>query len=595
MLEIGARCCNTGRRPIMVQGTGIVMDASRRDRRFAASGVVVLAAVLVAWLVLSAIAVTRQGTWPDEAIYIIKAWRYVSGAVKPYSAADATWYQPLLFYWIGVWQWIAGHDIVTSRVLSLLVTAANLALLSAFLRRLGCTVWPIALAVILYALTEDGIFYFNSISPYTYAVFLQLVALHLMLSMERRANYPLAIGLGIVLTMVYLLRINLVSFIALSLAIVWVRAGRDRWRVYAVSAAIFLIVWGALAWLWGSRFVYVSLWVPMVTDFLVKIGLLPQLFPNASGFSHTVTVELVPTPTLRALLRYAFGWEMWRDWMLAHHMLPMAGVVMAALVAMVPRIANRGWMLLSVVAYGGMLVFHHLGAQTYCPICIQAYANYFDYLGALAGGLAVHGLLQRFPSMPAMRAFAVGLIVASVVTAAVQSWSLTGVNRLPSIRHGADSLPQEVKDVSAVFAPSLPAGASVSMVGLDPRIPLALERAGIRIPAVDLGVASNYRQLKPGLTPEQQALTIGELEDLSTWTDATARRWMADDYDWLIVQRRPERFPPWLIWAPDAPLVKTGLAACFEPAGMHRFDAFTPPLTFEIYKRVRRGSVCLGE
>lgn len=151
-------------------------------------------------------------------------------AVKPYTAEDATWYQPLLFYWLGAWQWVAGHDIVASRSLSLLITALNIALLSAFLRHLDCTIWPIALSVIVFALTEDGIFYFNSATPYTYAVYLPLVALHLLLSMDKRASYVLAFSFGVVLTMTYLLRINLVSF-SLSLAITWVRAGRDRWRV----------------------------------------------------------------------------------------------------------------------------------------------------------------------------------------------------------------------------------------------------------------------------------------------------------------------------------------------------------------------------
>ncbi|MGY8683025.1 hypothetical protein Q2941_35420, partial [Bradyrhizobium sp. UFLA05-153] len=115
------------------------MEASTCARRFHAAGVGVLVTVLVVWLALSVTAVTRQGTWADEASYIIKSWWYVSGAVTPYSATDATWYQPLLFYWLGAWQWIAGHDIVATRVLSLLVTAANVALLAAFLRRLGCT------------------------------------------------------------------------------------------------------------------------------------------------------------------------------------------------------------------------------------------------------------------------------------------------------------------------------------------------------------------------------------------------------------------------------------------------------------------------
>ncbi|WKA26974.1 hypothetical protein [Bradyrhizobium roseum] len=569
------------------------MHASRRDRRFHAAGVGVLVTVLTGWLVVSMFAVTRQGTWADEAGYIIKSWWYVSGEVKPYTAEDATWYQPLLFYWLGAWQWIAGHDIVASRALSLLITSVNIALLSAFLGRLGCTIWPIALAVIVFALTEDGIFYFNSATPYTYAVCLQLIALHLLLSMDKRASYALAIGLGVVLTMIYQLRVNLVSFIALSLAIAWVRAGRDRWRVYIIASATFLVTWGTLAWLWGSRFVYVSIWVPLVTDWLMNAGILPRLFPNAFGFSHQVAIE--QKNSLIELLVYAFGWEMWRDWMLGHHLLPMVAVVLAAIVALLPRITNRGWIMLFVAAYCGLLVFHHLGSQSYCPICIQSYANYFDYLGALAGGLAIHGLLRHFSFALAARGLAVVAIVAAVVTAAMQSWSLTGTNRLPSLRNSVDALPQEVSEISAMLTQSLQPGSSFGVVGLDPRIPLALARADMRFPAVSLSLGSSYRQLKPNLTAEQEAQTIKELDELSVWTDTTAKRWIESDYDWLVVQRRPDKFPPWLIWSPQAPLVKTGLEKCFEKTTTRDYDTFTPPLVIELYKRVRRGSACLGE
>jgi hypothetical protein len=181
----------------------------------------------------------------------------------------------------------------------------------------------------------------------------------------------------------------------------------------------------------------------------------------------------------------------------------------------------------AVHAYGGLLVFHHLASLSYCPICIQAYANYFNYLG----GLAIHGLLRRFSFALAGRAIAVVAIVAAVVTAAVQSWSLTGVNRPPSLRNSVDALPQEVRETSAMLAQSLQEGSPIGVVGLDPRILLALARADIRVPAVSLSLGFSYRQLKPNLTDEQEAQTIKQLEELSGWTDTTAKRWIETDYD----------------------------------------------------------------
>src|ERR1700731_2327169 len=156
------------------------MTVSDEETGFRAAGVGVVLAALLCWGVLSVIAVLRQGTWADEAGYIIKAWWYISGAVKPYSAEDATWYQPLVFYALGSWQRMFGPAIVSSRAFSLVITAVNIGLLASLLHRLGCTVWPIAFAIVVFALTEDSIFYFNSATPFAGTICLQLAALHLL-------------------------------------------------------------------------------------------------------------------------------------------------------------------------------------------------------------------------------------------------------------------------------------------------------------------------------------------------------------------------------------------------------------------------------
>jgi hypothetical protein len=157
-------------------------------------------------------------------------------------------------------------------------------------------------------------------------------------------------------------------------------------------------------------------------------------------------------------------------------------------------------------------------------------------------------------------------------------------------------LPAEVDLAGATMKTLLPRGAVAGIVGGDPRIPPVLQEVGVRIPPVFLTLLSTYRKLNPGLTPELQAGTIAELADLSAWTDAIARQWIENDFDWLVVQRQPvARAPSWLIWSPDAPLIATALEKCFERSAAPAFGAFDPPLAVDLYKRIRRGKVCLGE
>lgn len=571
------------------------MQTSPGDRRFQAAGLAALGCVVLLWLILSAIAVPRQGTWADETGYILKSWWYITGVVRPYSAEDATWYQPLIFYVIGIWQWIVGHDVAASRSISVLFTAINIGLLAELLRRLNCGVWPIVFAIVVFALTEDSIFYFSSATPFALSVCLQLIALHLMLSMRRSAGYAVVVALGVVLTMIYFVRINLVSFIAVSLAIVWVRAGRDRWRVYFVSAAAFVLTWSALAWVWGSRFIYVSLWFPNVTDWLFSTGVLPPLFPHALSLSRQTLLIDGPSRSLAEQLAYVFGSDMMVNWFLAHHVLPVAATILALGALVVRRMPNRGWMATFVAVYIFLLLFHHLSAQSYCPVCIQGYANYFNYFGALAGALALNGLSEQVARKTAGRMVSVGAIVLSLVLASLQSWYLVGTNRLPSIRNQESSLSSEVHQVSDGLRPLLPANSVVGFIGSDSRIPLALYYAGIRVPPVTLTLISFDRRLNDNLTAEQRASTIAEIEDLSFWTDQTAENWMRNDFEIVVVQRRPDRFPSWLVWAPEAPLVKRGLAKCFERIDARSFDDLKPPLSIELYRRTNRGEICVHD
>ncbi|QOZ27238.1 glycosyltransferase family 39 protein [Bradyrhizobium sp. CCBAU 51753] len=571
------------------------MDVSKGKMRYRAAGVGILLAILLCWIALSVAAALREGTWPDETAYIIKSWWYVSGAVKPYTAEDTTWYQPLIYYVMGPWQWMFGPGVVSARLLSVLITAIDIALLGYLLRRLGCTAWPIAFAVVVFVLSEDGIFYFSSATPYAYFVCVQLIALHLLLGMHRQASLATAIALGAVLTMAYLLRINAVAFIALSLGIAWVRAGRDRWRVYFCSAAIFLTTWSLLALLWGPRFVYVTLWLPGMTDWLIQAGVLPNLYSFA--LSHSSQALGVPHPsTLRDMLAYAFGWDIMGHYLLNHHGVPLASALAATIVAALRPIPNRGWTALFAASYWALLVFHHLGLQSICPTCIQAYANYVDYLAALAGGLALHGLMRTASNDRLAGGIAVGTIFASLALAAVQAWNLVGPYQLPSIRNRVSSLPEEVRLAGETMRTLLPPGTKAEFVGSDLRIPLALVQAGIQIPPITLTLPSNYRKLNEGLTPEQVAQATAEMKQLTGWTDTIAKQWMQESGDWLILQRRPVvAAPDWLIWAPDAALVKTGLEKCFERVSESTFDTFVPPLSIALYRRVRRGKTCLGE
>ena len=62
--------------------------------------------------------VTNARTWVDEVTYLVKSYRYVTGQVNPYTANDPTWYMPLYFYELGLWQKYMGAGMTYGRLLS---------------------------------------------------------------------------------------------------------------------------------------------------------------------------------------------------------------------------------------------------------------------------------------------------------------------------------------------------------------------------------------------------------------------------------------------------------------------------------------------
>jgi hypothetical protein len=98
------------------------------------------------------------------------------------------------------------------------------------------------------------------------------------------------------------------------------------------------------------------------------------------------------------------------------------------------------------------------------------------------------------------------------------------------------------------------------------------------------------------VTSAEASQATQEMRQLTNWTDEIAREWIQQNGDWMIVQRQPvDRALPWLVWDPEAPLMKTGLEKCFEPVAEKAFNDFVPPLSVALYRRVRRGRICLGE
>lgn len=558
-------------------------------RLFARVDIAFLGAILLAWAAWSFFSVTRQGTWLDETTYVIKSWWYITGVVTPYSAKDSTGYLPLHYYAVGMWQSLFGNDIVASRLWSTFLTAINIALIAFLLRRFGCSVWTIAIAIMVFALNEESMFYFSSVTPYALAVCLQLVCLHFLIDLDQRPGYRRIAGLALGLTLIYMLRPDLSIFIALALGTIIYRSGWAAVRVIAAVGVVFLAIWGICAAIWGARFIYVSTLLPGLSDGLMKMGLLLDLYPNALRYAQHLTYS--PPRDFVSMFRSAMLFEIHRDWIGLHHLAAVVSAGFAAVVAAVPRIRGRRWLAYFTAAYWGGLLYYLIAGQLQCNICVQAYLNYIDYLAAVAGGLALHALSERASSARGLIVLRSAAIATVAVVVAVQGYKLDGTLGLPSAFRVQEPLPSQVNRVKLALADVVPKDKEIAVIGTDNRLILGLASTGARIAPWVLGGYDRYRIIQPNLGPGLTRQTADEIEAMGNWSDSTVVKWLNHSYDDIVVQNAPaitNKSP----WTPTSVLVKGALARCFRPERTFEMANMTPPLQFTAYRRIKSGVEC---
>lgn len=552
--------------------------------------IVTLVAVVAAWLVWAGFAAITQGTWLDETNYIVRAWWYVSGLEAPYGETDAVRYVPLHFLALGFWQSLFGHDVITSRLWSVVLTGFNIFLLIALIRRLGGVWWAAAFAVLIFVFSEESTFYFSSATPYALVVFLQLSALNVVIDIERSRIWSRSVMLGVLLTALYLTRVEMAPFIALILVTILVRGGQPALPAIAAIGTIFLSTYGVLAYFWGRKFIFASMYLPAMSELLIRVGALPDSFPNAIRFSQTTYYD--QPGSWHALIQSAFRLEIVRDWVAWHHLPQVVAALFAVATLMAFGLPRLKWLSFFTAAYWLGLLYYLVAGQLQCSACVQAYLNYVDYLAAIAGGLALQAILDRgvFSRARLLPAAFAGIILL-VVT---QSFLIKGRLELPSAFHQAMSLPKQVDLLTMKIRGKIQADTPVGIVGVDKRLLLALTEADVKFTAWSLVMPYNYRRIAAGLLPDEIERTRQEIEALTDWTDLTADRWLSKDYQRIVVVDSPRTpSPEWVIWHAGSPKVINALSRCFEKELAISVDEIDPPMTISIYGRRISGAVCL--
>ena len=496
--------------------------AASLDRATRLATAAILVAAYVLYAAMSAYGVIYGRTWIDEITYIVKSHWYVTGAVAPYSDADATWYMPFYFYQLGWAQALFGQGHITGRVLSSVMGGLSGGLVFLICRRFNVSAAVAAGAVALYLLTPTTAYYFATATPIATVAFLLLLAVYVIQTSAGKPRPWVSAGLGVLFAVLYFYRQNMVLALVLLAPLYLTVIGGRRWLNGGVMVLAACVVSGVVLAIFSEKLALYAIRLPVLTPLLHQLGLLPDTLRIIQEATETrYTLSLDP------------GRLSWRDPMNGF-VLPFLGTVVLALAVFAVRRSER--FLLLVPAFFFFLAgTHYLGSAGYCPVCILTYTSYFVGIGAVAAALAVDVLWRRGKPWPAVAAGA-GALAANVFGTAFAVPNAAGVPSpyrtfplpLVSLNSGLSDLTVSER-LARIVTMTTPPNARVLVLDDQPALAYAAVLAGRTLPVQGFNLRQSYRRLRADLPEAERAQVIRILEAESLWTDATLLAWLGDD------------------------------------------------------------------
>ncbi len=474
-------------------------------------------------------AVLYGRAWTDEATYIVKAWWYINGLMPPYSDRDATWYMPLFFYQLGLFEKVFGTSLEAGRTMSAVIGGLSGGLLFLICRRLTGNAAVALLTTAIYLLTPTTAYYFATAAPLATVACLTLLAVWLIL-IAAPPGVGVSAALGLTFWALFFYRQNMILAVGLLAPLYIFAIGRKRVLHTAIVAGVSLAASIATLLLFPAKLGHYAARLPGVVPILDTLHMLPRDF------------QLIQTATdSAALLRIDLASLSWENFAISF-LLPYLGTIVLALLA---PFASRKLGAIFAAAFFTLAITHFIGSAGYCSTCALMYTNYFVGVGAVDGALVLVAVWQAcraraLPAMPAvvlMAAAAIGLnAFGSLIRVSAQPnpYRLFPEPMLHQYQPVREAV--EIEQFAQVIAGITPADKPVLVLHTQPALAYAVFRAG-RQPAVQsLNIRQSFRELRPDLDPLTRNDVLKAVAGESLWTRETLQQWLNGGFDTIVLQ-----------------------------------------------------------
>lgn len=505
------------------------MTAGQKFVRLLPSLALVVAAV-AAFATLAANVIGNGRLSVEESIQIVRALWYGSGAVKPFSAADAGSTMPLYSYLLGLWQSAAGADVARARYLSVGLTLLDAALLFAVSRRLTANTQVAAAAVFIFLVTPAAAYFHLLAAPIAAVTFFHLLAIFLIVQGLGRPRVGVTIAFALTLAVLVLFDRDMLAAVLFLGPLYVVAIGKQRFLHLLLAMIVFCAVMGGAYVQFGERWLDALRWGPLLAPAWMEAGIPPPraALIELNTVQGTGVIYSLP-PDLGGVIVDSI-------------VLPYGAAILTALLLFVT--AGRGLRVLwAVPIYVLWLIGSRLlGPLAGCDDCLIRGAG--ADMGVIALGCALTlAMAYRSARQKGLTASviiiggALLITVANTFGPALASRPERQYFPAPMLRYpGAAPEKIEMRAVEQFIAKNSPGREPVLILHAVPGMPAAATLAGRRIPAQSLNPMPAYRTIKSSVPDRQREATLAAIEGAGLWTDETLKRWLERDYDVVIVE-----------------------------------------------------------
>ncbi|MFL2769889.1 MAG: glycosyltransferase family 39 protein [Rhodospirillaceae bacterium] len=494
----------------------------------------ILLALSLAYYFISVLGVTSNAkTWVDEVTYLIKSFQYVTGDVKPYSDQDPTWYMPLYFFELGLWQKLVSPSLISSRSLSAGIGVLSGLVVFDIVRRItgSWSAGSIGAATLLSV--PAVIFYFGTATPIATVSLIGLLAVWFVIAGINKPSLWISLCLGALFGLIYFFRQNMILLVIPLLPIYLLGLRKQRVHHTALVLLGIIVVVAPIIIAFPDRLLSYAMRLPIITPLLADMGLInDHLSIIQTNTTGDVGLNL-------ALSKFALI-----D-LVEAYLLPYAGLIIAAgsVIIFAPSDFRLLW--IAPLVFFFLSATHYIGSLDYCQTCILPYTASFAGIGAISAGItaSVIGRISRSKILPSW--FLVGLFMIAIIScnqlasslASRDAYRLYPQAMLKESRPVAESV--ETLKLADFFRKSTSSKQAILPIHDLITIPYALFQANRHFPVQGLNLRHSYRKIRPGLTKSDYGQTLNSLEIEGLWADETLMRWITKTYDTIVFQVDP--------------------------------------------------------